>query len=378
MSPLLRDIRYRVGRDVGSRPAFRWIWHHLSTIAFIAGFIIDNLTLTRIDLLYNHIYFLALIVLGGACIMLFQMTDTTQLPRMFLLRMIHRYRIVLPIAVQFVFGSLLSGFLIFYTRGASLVASWPFLLVLLLLFFGNEFMRSRYEQLFFQINVFFFLLFSYMTFLLPVILRTIGDMVFLASGFSSLCLILLFLLLLRSVTPQLIMTHRRMLLVSIGCIYLVFNLFYFLNLIPPLPLSLSNVGIYHRITRTPENGYLTAYEKSAWYTPWRDTSSVFHTAAQENVYCFSAVFAPARLSTTIVHDWQYFDEAKGRWTQQSRFSYTIEGGRDGGYRGYSFRRNPTPGKWKCNIQNERGQTLGTITFTVKKTETAPALEERLQ
>jgi hypothetical protein len=172
-----------------------------------------------------------------------------------------RYRVFLPALVQFVFGGLMSGFLIFYVRGASLGASWPFLLVLLLLFFGNEFMRSRYEQLIFQINVLFFLLFSYMTFLLPVLVRRIGDLVFLASGLASLGCILLFLLLLRQMVPTLVILHRRALLISIGCIYLTFNLFYFLNLIPPLPLSLTNIGIYHSVTKTPEGGYVTAYEK---------------------------------------------------------------------------------------------------------------------
>lgn len=361
-----------------SHPAVVWARHHLSTTAFVAGFIIDSLTLTRIDLLYNHIYFLALIVLGGTGIVLFQITDTTQPHRGIFLAYTKKYRVFLPLLVQFVFGGLLSGFLIFYTRGASLIASWPFLLLLLLLFFGNEFMRTRYEQLFFQINVFFFLLFSYMTFLLPVVLRRIGDLVFLASGVISLLLILVFLLLLRWLVPHLVVVHRRTLLLSIGCIYLTFNVFYFLNLIPPLPLSLSNIGIYHRVARTPEGGYLTAYEKSAWYTPWRDTSDVFHTAEQSSAYCFSAVFAPARLSTVIVHDWQYFDEKKGRWTQQNRFSYTIAGGRDGGYRGYSVRQNPAAGKWRCSIQNERGQTLGAINFTVTKVATSPELLERLQ
>jgi hypothetical protein len=192
----------------------------LSTIAFIAGFIIDNLTLTRVDLLYNHLYFVGLIVLGGMLIILIQITDITYAPRnSMLVSFVMRYRVFLPAMVQFVFGGLMSGFLIFYVRGASLAASWPFLLALGLLFLGNEFMRSRYEQLFFQINVLFFLLFSYMTFLLPVLVRRIGDLVFLASGLASLGCILLFLLLLRQMVPTLVILHRRALLISIGCIY---------------------------------------------------------------------------------------------------------------------------------------------------------------
>ncbi len=378
MPRLLEDIRNRARARTLSHPWLAWIQQHLSTIAFVSGFVMDNLTLTRVDLLYNHLYFFALIALGGMGIILIQVTDVPRMSDTAFVAWVKRYRAFLPILVQFVFGGLISGFLIFYIRGASLLASWPFLLVLLLLFFGNEFMRSRYEQLLFQINVFFFLLFSYMTFLLPVATRRIGDLIFLASGLVSLGFILLFLLLLRQLATQIIIAHRRMLLLSIGCIYLTFNVFYFLNLIPPLPLSLTNLGIYHHVTRSPEGGYLTAYEKSSWYTPWRDTSGVFHTTTQETAYCFSAVFAPARLSTPIVHVWEYFDETKGRWTQEGRFSYTIEGGREGGYRGYSFRRNPTPGKWKCSIQNERGQTLGAISFTAQKTATKPVLLERLQ
>lgn len=379
MSARWHDIRNHTQSRVLSHPWVTWFWRHVSTIAFICGFIVDNLTLTRVDLLYNHLYFIGLIVLGGMVITLIQITDVTHAshPKT-LVSFMMRYRAILPALVQFIFGGLMSGFLIFYTRGASLAASWPFLLVLLLLFLGNEFMRSRYEQLLFQVSVFFFLLFSYITFLLPVVIRQIGDAVFLVSGLLSLGCILLFLLILRQLAPTIILMHRRALLTSIGCIYLTFNIFYFLNLIPPLPLSLTNLGIYHSVTKTPEGGYVTAYEHSAWYTPWRDTSATFHTTKQDSAYCFSAVFAPARLSTAIVHAWEYFDETRGRWIEKGRFSYTIQGGRDGGYRGYSSIRDPVPGKWKCSIQNERGQTLGTITFTAEKSITEPQLLERLQ
>lgn len=373
MPSFLQEVKRRVAPDVPP-PFWAWTRRHLSTIAFVSGFVLDNLTLTRVDVLLNHLYLVSLFAVTGLGIVYIQIIDTGHNSLPFL----KRYRAWLPVVVQFGFGSLLSAFLIFYTRGASLLASWPFLLILAILFFGNEIMKSRYEQLLFQINVFFFSLFSYITFLLPVAFRHIGDMIFLASGLVSLMLILLFLVLLRYIVPFVIEQHRRPLLVSLGLIYLAFNLCYFLNFIPPLPLSLTHIGTYHTVTRSPQGGYVTTYEKSPWYVFWRDTSNTFHAKSSETMYCFSAVFAPARLTTTIVSGWEYFDPKKDRWVQKGTVTYDIIGGREGGYRGYSLRKNPEQGTWRCSIKNTEGQTLGTITTTVEKVVNAPELSERLQ
>ena len=66
---------------------------------------------------------------------------------------------LLPYALQFTFGGLFSGFVVLYSRSSSLAASWPFLLMLAVLLIGNEYLRTRYEHLLFQIAIYFISIF---------------------------------------------------------------------------------------------------------------------------------------------------------------------------------------------------------------------------
>src|SRR5438046_3026621 len=59
----------------------------------------------------------------------------------------------------------------------------------------------------------------------------------------------------------------------------------------------------------------------------------------ERVYVFSAIFAPSGLSTIIFHEWQHYDENTKDWVTTNTEQFPIIGGRDGGYRGYSFKDN---------------------------------------
>jgi hypothetical protein len=77
--------------------------------------------------------------------------------------------------------------------------------------------------------------------------------------------------------------------------------FYFLNWIPPVPLSLKFGGMYHEVKRSGDRFELS-FEKS-WYEVWKSSDSVL--PADDPVYCFTAVFAPVALKTTIYHHWYY-------------------------------------------------------------------------
>ena len=71
-------------------------------------------------------------------------------------------------AGQFALGGLWSAFLVFYTRGAVLAASWPFLLVLAAIFIGNELFKKYHSQLVFTAVLYFFALFSYAIVTVPI------------------------------------------------------------------------------------------------------------------------------------------------------------------------------------------------------------------
>lgn len=96
------------------------------------------------------------------------------------------------------------------------------------------------------------------------------------------------------------------------------------------------------------------------------------------MYIYSAVFAPTDLNTQIFHRWQYFDEIKKKWIIQNDIPFPITGGRDEGYRGYSFKDGIFPGEWRVDVVTARGQIVGRINVTVVLAEYPPTLFAELK
>ena len=338
-------------------------------VALLFGFVVDNFTLTRIDLWFDNLILFSYITLAGIGIVVVNLYESGRLRG----RFVGRVSRLAPYIIQYAFGGLFSGFFIFYSRSATLVGSWPFLLLLLGLLIGNEFFKKRYLRFDFQISVFFVALFSFSIFYIPILLGTLGAKIFLLSGFISLILIALFIFLISRLMPQLVSRGRNILIGSIGGIYIIINIFYFTNIIPPIPLSLKDAGVYHSVERA--NGdYIVKYEQRKWYEFYKKYKNEFNRAGSEPVYFYSAVFSPTDLNTTIYHSWQYFDEDKGEWIESFKIGYAIVGGRDGGYRGYSIKENIFSGRWQVDVMTEREQLLGRYKFTVVDVQTPPVLE----
>ncbi len=346
---------------------------HITTGAFAAGFIVDNLTLTRIDLLYDNLILLSYLLVAIVSVLLSNMVSATAANRFFA-----PMRPLVPLAMQFAFGGLFSGFFIFYTRSASLATSWPFLLLLLLLLVGNEVLKKRYSRFVFQMSILFFVLFSYFIFFFPILLHEISARVFVLSGIASLFAIGALVGLLLRVMPAREQEWKKTLIASVGGIFLLVNIFYFANIIPPIPLSLKEAGVYHSVTRAKDNTYMVSYEQNKWPLFFGQTGSTFHKNLGESVYFYSAVFAPTDIDTNIFHSWQYYDENTGKWREASRIGFPIVGGRDGGYRGYSMKTNVQPGLWRVQVETARGQILGRVKFTVVPAQEPLLLETGVQ
>jgi len=339
----------------------------LSYIAFLLGFTVDNLTLTRIDLLFDNLVLFSYLTIAGAIIIFLSFSKQRQLgasvsPSGVFFTVLHSFA---PFVMQFAFGGLFSGFFIFYSRSASLSASWPFLLLLAFMLFGNEFFKKKYAKTIFQISIFYFVLFSFLIFYVPIIVGSMGARIFLLSGLLSIIAIKLFIKLLARISPEQINKSKNSLTLSIAAIFIAINAMYFANIIPPIPLSLKDAGVYHFVAR--ENGnYKVSHEEKTWrdYIPF--SVKTIHLTAGEPMYFYSAVFAPTKITMPIFHEWQYFDEARGEWTTKSRIGFQISGGRDGGYRGYTVKESWRAGRWRVNVVTERGQVLGRVSFRIEK------------
>jgi hypothetical protein len=345
------------------------IRHHWLTIAFLCGFIVDNITLNRVDQLFDNLVLFSYVILAMLSIFLLY----AGIAEKFGERISRFCREKSPILMQYAFGGLLSGILIFYGRSSSLMDSWPFILIILCVIYGNETIKERAQRLVYNLTIFYVGLFAYLVLIVPVLIGKMGSTVFVASGVLSIVVMYFFIRMLERVVPNFISLQKRVLVFFIGSIYIGFNVLYFTNLIPPIPLSLKHVGMYHSAEKTESGSYVLTYEKAPWWMILSEINPVFHYERGESIVCFTSVFAPARLSTSIYHRWQYYDEEKGEWTDHGRFAYTIIGGRGEGYRGYTAIDSYREGKWRCVIETERRQVIGKETFRIVRGVSGPLM-----
>lgn len=346
----------------------------LSVGAFALGFLWDYLTLTRIDRLYDNVVLISYLAISLLAIIALSAYGTGRLRGAVGQRTVRTLRFLLP----FAFGGLFSGFLIFYSQSGVALASAPFLLVLGAFFVGNELLKKHYERFIFQMTVFFVALFAYSALIIPVLLDRIGAGVFVISGITSLVVFFAVLHMVKRVAREEVERGRRTLVPIVAIVFVTFNLLYFNNMIPPVPLSLREIGVYHEVSRLRTGEYLVSYEKPRWYELGRETSKVFHSSSGEPIYALSSIYAPTGLSTSVVHRWSRYDEREDKFISVTAVPFIISGGRREGFRGYTLKENITEGTWRVDVETERGQTIGRLVFTVERAFLSPSLETKVR
>ncbi|MEK7135252.1 MAG: DUF2914 domain-containing protein [Patescibacteria group bacterium] len=332
----------------------------ISVASLASGFFVDALTMQRIDALRENLWIAGNLLLAGLCIVLLNRGKSEGAKHFWLSNLL-----------QFSFGTLLGSVFIFYFRSATLSATWPFLLMLLVAMLGNELYQKRYEKLAFQLSFFYFSLFSFTIFLVPLFLKNIGAEIFVLSGVVSLVLLWLFLEVLRRFAREKFIEGRTHIWVLVSLIFICINGLYFTNLIPPIPLSMKEAGIYHSIEKSTKGNYIVEAEVRGpeKYFTLREP---IHWKQGEALYAYTAIFSPGSLNTDIAHEWQYKDEA-GEWVTATRIPLYLSGGRQGGFRTYSNKYNFTPGDWRVDVKTLRGQLIGRISFEIIVVDQIPEL-----
>ena len=334
---------------------------HVSSMLLISGFVIDNLTLRRIDLLFENLILLFYLVVSSASIVVYNLHKGRAISGRFL----EKYDFLLPLVIQFTFGGLFSGFIVFYSRSAALFTSWPFLFILAAILIAGELLRDFYKRLDYQLTVLSVSIFSFLIFYVPILTGTMSEKMFLVSGVSSLFVFYIIYRILFSSVPHIFSEYNQWknIWIKVLGLFLLINSLYFTNILPPIPLSLKDGGVYHLVTRTTE-GYTLIGEPKGFLDRFRFRDTI-HVAPGTPVYAFSSVFAPTDLQVPIVHVWQQYNEGTKKWITVSTIDFPITGGSDGGYRGYSYKKNVSPGKWRVSVNTPRGQIIGRIQFEIK-------------
>jgi DUF2914 family protein len=256
--------------------------------------------------------------------------------------------------LQFFFGNIFSALFIFYFLSSSSLSEYAIVLGLAALLLGNEFLESAYSELTLSWSFFTLSAIMFFNFALAHLFHSINTFWF----YLGTLLALLLVLALRQTSRKETASIKPSIALAVVMLAL-----HALNIIPPVPLVKKQMLVAHAMRKTSA-GYLAQVESPGWRF-WRTSAPVFHRQGREKVYCFTSVFIPNGITTTIHHRWELYDEENGEWRTTGIVPFRIEGGRQTGYRGLTWKQNLVPGLWRVTAESESGAAIGMVEFRVE-------------
>lgn len=336
-------------------------WQHLYTVFFFGGFIVDAILLPDVtNPMTKYIGLAYLIILASAIILREWIASRNTASNVE-----QKLYALLTFGVLFFSGASLSFVFIYALRSAAFAVSWPLFLILFACIVANEVVDTHRYRFTLDIAVFFVALMFYTIFNVPIVFGAVNDLVFLVAVAIAVLVGIIFISILRKTSEVAEYERGRGYALALG-IPLFVGMLYFLNIIPAVPLTLKESGVYHFVARTPSGEYFGQKEvDSRFLAKYR--RQVFHVGEQDSgVYFFSSVGAPAKVSAPITHVWEYYDPVENRWVTSSTISFEVSGGRKDGYRAYSKKENVIPGLWRVTVKVDDNRIIGRMRFIIEK------------
>lgn len=325
---------------------------------FVAGFLFDVLAVGRIDRLHNIIHqatYLSLCAFLTGLELRETFGGFTPPER---LKTAWRYHVG---ATHFMLGTLLNIYTLFYFKSASLGTSLLFLAALAALIAVNEMKPFKDSGTLLRMSLFSLCLVSYFTYLVPTLMGRLGVLPFLGSltGASLCAAALAWRLKVR--LPGHWPAVRSHVVQPFAAVAVLFAVLYFAKVIPPVPLALSEIGVYHGISRQDGRFELVS-TRPAWKF-WQRGDQSFLARPGDVVYCWAVVFAPTNFRERLAVRWRY--RGRDGWAGSDTIPLPIAGGRDGGWRGFTSKAKYQPGRWRVEIITSDGRELGRIDLNIE-------------
>ena len=340
---------------------------YLPAVFFAGGFVFDLFTLGRIDNIFNiisHGIYLALTLL----VVILQINEVQPAEDAgALTRFFFKYK---NEAAHFMLGALLNAFVIFYFKSGSFVNTFLLVILLFVLLVINEIDYFKKRGPAMKMVLFTISLSSFFIYLVPILFGKTGGGIFLISQACALIVILVVWWILLQYQVDLHRIRRNFLIPGCAVIF-AFILLYAGRIIPPVPLSLKQIGIYHNIE--PAAGKYKLYRLTPDWKFWARGDQHFKARSGDRIYLFTRIFAPGGFRDRLYLHFQVKNK-KGEWVGTDRIPMRIVGGRNEGFRAYAYKQNYIEGEWRAMVKTAEDLEIGRINFEVEKTESS---EERI-
>jgi hypothetical protein len=326
---------------------------------FAAGFLFDFLTIQRIDA-WLDLAFQLLYLTGLTALLIYQHRESVGAWRP--PPSVERWWRYNVDALHFLYGGLLSAYVVLYFRSSTGARPLVFFVLLVGLMLANEMPQIRRAGHQLRLGLYAFCVVSFLNYFIPILVGRMAGWVFTLALLLSAAVVWLVAdrLAARDADPR---SSRARLFAPAALVCVAIAALYFLRLIPPVPLSIQFHGIYHDVRRQ-DGGYALVYEKPPIRFFWRRESRPFMKRDGDRVHYFVRVFAPARFRHEVVTRWEIQD-AGGVWRTTDRIPLDVVGGRAEGFRAYAVKSNFTPGRWRITTETDDGRAIGTLTFSVR-------------
>ena len=337
--------------------------------SFVGGFLFDIVTLDRIDSWFTIGQQVVYIVVIGIALM--QMFFQEGRPERDIAgmgsirRAYFEYRNAI---VHFILGSLLSLYTLFFFKSSSLFVSFGFMAILVALLVVNESELFKKLGLSFKFALLSICILSFSASVVPVFIGSIGMLVFLAAMLVGCIPLAVINRRIRIHAPERTQQARRQILLPFGCVLVLFLTLYLFRLIPPVPLSIQRIGVYHGVERQGDS-FVLSHERPFWRF-WDNGDQKFLAQPGDKIYAFFRIFSPARFADQVLMRW-YWKDGGGKWRLQDSIPINIVGGRALGFRGYGMKANYQPGAWKLQVETTDEREIGRVYFDLRTVPVAP-------
>lgn len=331
---------------------------YIPLLFFVGGFIFDLFTLGKIDhwstLLQQGLFILIISVI------LFYKTlnGSNKKKKHKWIEKCWAYHVE---ALHFLLGGLLNAYLIYYFKSGTFSSSFLFLTFIAIVLVLNE--TKAFQELGLTIKYLLLCLCSISFFLVavPSVIGSLGILSFILSIFCFLAFhgFIGFLLFKFGLSKKKLMNKY---VIPIICFVVFFINLYVLNYIPPIPLSVKYIGMFHSVERV-DGQYKLGFKKK-WWQFFQNGSQDLVLKADDKVYCFLRIYSPARFSDKIYLKW-FYKNGIGDWEAQDKIPIPISGGRDDGFRGFTYKQKHKEGEWKVHVLTEGNQELSRVYFSIK-------------